>query len=124
MSLPIQDLLGKDILEFCHSEDQSHLRESFQQVAVPAGSRCGTWAHVDAAGTVSPAVGPAGCRALPEASVRASRAAVHEAGWRCAVGGGRRNGPHRRGQSGRGLTGEHPGSGSTFWTEGQHQWCE
>ncbi|XP_023375841.1 aryl hydrocarbon receptor nuclear translocator 2 isoform X5 [Pteropus vampyrus] len=27
-----QDLLGKDILEFCHSEDQSHLRESFQQV--------------------------------------------------------------------------------------------
>ena len=28
----IQDLLGKDILEFCHSEDQSHLRESFQQV--------------------------------------------------------------------------------------------
>lgn len=28
----LQDLLGKDILEFCHSEDQSHLRESFQQV--------------------------------------------------------------------------------------------
>ncbi|TDH16765.1 hypothetical protein EPR50_G00001300 [Perca flavescens] len=27
-----QDLLGKDILEFCHPEDQSHLRESFQQV--------------------------------------------------------------------------------------------
>ncbi|XP_050970372.1 aryl hydrocarbon receptor nuclear translocator 2 isoform X1 [Labeo rohita] len=27
-----QDLLGKDILEFCHLEDQSHLRESFQQV--------------------------------------------------------------------------------------------
>lgn len=27
-----QDLLGKDVLEFCHSEDQSHLRESFQQV--------------------------------------------------------------------------------------------
>ncbi|XP_054997847.1 aryl hydrocarbon receptor nuclear translocator 2 isoform X2 [Sorex araneus] len=27
-----QDLLGKDILEFCHSEDQTHLRESFQQV--------------------------------------------------------------------------------------------
>ncbi|KTF98521.1 hypothetical protein cypCar_00018373, partial [Cyprinus carpio] len=26
------DLLGKDILEFCHPEDQSHLRESFQQV--------------------------------------------------------------------------------------------
>jgi len=24
--------LGKDILEFCHPEDQSHLRESFQQV--------------------------------------------------------------------------------------------
>ncbi|XP_032417355.1 aryl hydrocarbon receptor nuclear translocator 2 isoform X2 [Xiphophorus hellerii] len=29
-----QDLLGKDILEFCHPEDQSHLRESFQQVPV------------------------------------------------------------------------------------------
>lgn len=28
----LQDLLGKDILEFCHPEDQSHLRESFQQV--------------------------------------------------------------------------------------------
>uniref|UniRef100_A0A3B4AGJ8 Aryl hydrocarbon receptor nuclear translocator 2 n=1 Tax=Periophthalmus magnuspinnatus TaxID=409849 RepID=A0A3B4AGJ8_9GOBI len=28
----VQDLLGKDILEFCHPEDQSHLRESFQQV--------------------------------------------------------------------------------------------
>nr|QOU08722.1 aryl hydrocarbon receptor nuclear translocator 2 [Gymnocypris przewalskii] len=27
-----QDLLGKEILEFCHPEDQSHLRESFQQV--------------------------------------------------------------------------------------------
>ncbi|XP_075867573.1 aryl hydrocarbon receptor nuclear translocator 2 isoform X4 [Nelusetta ayraudi] len=27
-----QDLLGKDIQEFCHPEDQSHLRESFQQV--------------------------------------------------------------------------------------------
>ncbi|XP_061592011.1 aryl hydrocarbon receptor nuclear translocator 2 isoform X1 [Cololabis saira] len=27
-----QDLLGKDILDFCHPEDQSHLRESFQQV--------------------------------------------------------------------------------------------
>ncbi|XP_034040051.1 aryl hydrocarbon receptor nuclear translocator 2 isoform X2 [Thalassophryne amazonica] len=27
-----QDLLGKDIVEFCHPEDQSHLRESFQQV--------------------------------------------------------------------------------------------
>ncbi|XP_023249020.1 aryl hydrocarbon receptor nuclear translocator 2 isoform X2 [Seriola lalandi dorsalis] len=27
-----QDLLGKDILEFCHPEDQSHLREGFQQV--------------------------------------------------------------------------------------------
>uniref|UniRef100_A0A8C1TX01 Aryl hydrocarbon receptor nuclear translocator 2 n=1 Tax=Cyprinus carpio TaxID=7962 RepID=A0A8C1TX01_CYPCA len=27
-----QDLLGKDILEFCHPEDQSHLQESFQQV--------------------------------------------------------------------------------------------
>ncbi|KAM4597016.1 aryl hydrocarbon receptor nuclear translocator 2 [Fundulus diaphanus] len=27
-----QDLLGKDILEFCHPEDQNHLRESFQQV--------------------------------------------------------------------------------------------
>ncbi|XP_075714274.1 aryl hydrocarbon receptor nuclear translocator 2 isoform X4 [Rhinoderma darwinii] len=27
-----QDLLGKDIIEFCHPEDQSHLRESFQQV--------------------------------------------------------------------------------------------
>ncbi|KAM9317587.1 aryl hydrocarbon receptor nuclear translocator 2 isoform 2-T2 [Pholidichthys leucotaenia] len=27
-----QDLLGKDILEFCHPEDQSHLKESFQQV--------------------------------------------------------------------------------------------
>ncbi|XP_059203159.1 aryl hydrocarbon receptor nuclear translocator 2 isoform X3 [Centropristis striata] len=27
-----QDLLGKDIMEFCHPEDQSHLRESFQQV--------------------------------------------------------------------------------------------
>ncbi|KAM9860841.1 aryl hydrocarbon receptor nuclear translocator 2 [Aulostomus maculatus] len=27
-----QDLLGKDILEFCHPEDQSHVRESFQQV--------------------------------------------------------------------------------------------
>ncbi|XP_077374402.1 aryl hydrocarbon receptor nuclear translocator 2 isoform X3 [Festucalex cinctus] len=27
-----QDLLGKDILEFCHPEDQGHLRESFQQV--------------------------------------------------------------------------------------------
>lgn len=27
-----QDVLGKDILEFCHPEDQSHLRESFQQV--------------------------------------------------------------------------------------------
>ncbi|KAG5849045.1 hypothetical protein ANANG_G00105890 [Anguilla anguilla] len=27
-----KDLLGKDILEFCHPEDQSHLRESFQQV--------------------------------------------------------------------------------------------
>ncbi|XP_026532911.1 aryl hydrocarbon receptor nuclear translocator 2 [Notechis scutatus] len=27
-----QDLLGKDILEFCHPEDQSHLRESFQQL--------------------------------------------------------------------------------------------
>nr|XP_033776463.1 aryl hydrocarbon receptor nuclear translocator 2 isoform X1 [Geotrypetes seraphini] len=27
-----QDLLGKDILEFCHPEDQSHLRDSFQQV--------------------------------------------------------------------------------------------
>ncbi|KAG9341334.1 hypothetical protein JZ751_019438 [Albula glossodonta] len=26
-----QDLLGKDILEFCHPEDQNHLRESFQQ---------------------------------------------------------------------------------------------
>uniref|UniRef100_A0A8C6LAP6 Aryl-hydrocarbon receptor nuclear translocator 2 n=1 Tax=Nothobranchius furzeri TaxID=105023 RepID=A0A8C6LAP6_NOTFU len=26
------DLLGKEILEFCHTEDQSHLRESFQQV--------------------------------------------------------------------------------------------
>ncbi|KAJ7396843.1 Aryl hydrocarbon receptor nuclear translocator 2 [Pitangus sulphuratus] len=31
-----QDLLGKDILEFCHPEDQSHLRESFQQVLCPA----------------------------------------------------------------------------------------
>lgn len=30
-----QDLLGKDILEFCHPEDQSHLRESFQQVQQP-----------------------------------------------------------------------------------------
>uniref|UniRef100_A0A8C9G3C3 Aryl hydrocarbon receptor nuclear translocator 2 n=1 Tax=Pavo cristatus TaxID=9049 RepID=A0A8C9G3C3_PAVCR len=30
-----QDLLGKDILEFCHPEDQSHLRESFQQVLHP-----------------------------------------------------------------------------------------
>lgn len=30
--LVLQDLLGKDILEFCHPEDQSHLRESFQQV--------------------------------------------------------------------------------------------
>uniref|UniRef100_A0A3Q0SNA8 Aryl-hydrocarbon receptor nuclear translocator 2 n=1 Tax=Amphilophus citrinellus TaxID=61819 RepID=A0A3Q0SNA8_AMPCI len=29
-----QDLLGKDILEFCHPEDQSHLRESFQQVGL------------------------------------------------------------------------------------------
>ncbi|XP_031733396.1 LOW QUALITY PROTEIN: aryl hydrocarbon receptor nuclear translocator 2 [Anarrhichthys ocellatus] len=28
----LRDLLGKDILEFCHPEDQSHLRESFQQV--------------------------------------------------------------------------------------------
>lgn len=28
----LKDLLGKDILEFCHPEDQSHLRESFQQV--------------------------------------------------------------------------------------------
>uniref|UniRef100_A0A8C9W0X0 Aryl hydrocarbon receptor nuclear translocator 2 n=1 Tax=Scleropages formosus TaxID=113540 RepID=A0A8C9W0X0_SCLFO len=27
-----QDMLGKGILEFCHPEDQSHLRESFQQV--------------------------------------------------------------------------------------------
>ncbi|XP_061077637.1 aryl hydrocarbon receptor nuclear translocator 2-like isoform X4 [Conger conger] len=27
-----QDLLGKDILEFSHPEDQNHLRESFQQV--------------------------------------------------------------------------------------------
>uniref|UniRef100_H2RP47 Aryl hydrocarbon receptor nuclear translocator 2 n=1 Tax=Takifugu rubripes TaxID=31033 RepID=H2RP47_TAKRU len=27
-----QDLLGKDVLEFCHPEDQSHLREGFQQV--------------------------------------------------------------------------------------------
>ncbi|CAG5850857.1 aryl hydrocarbon receptor nuclear translocator 2 [Menidia menidia] len=27
-----QDLLGKDILDFCHPEDQNHLRESFQQV--------------------------------------------------------------------------------------------
>ncbi|XP_072554371.1 aryl hydrocarbon receptor nuclear translocator 2-like isoform X1 [Paramormyrops kingsleyae] len=27
-----QDLLGKGILEFCHPEDQGHLRESFQQV--------------------------------------------------------------------------------------------
>uniref|UniRef100_A0A665T7W2 Aryl hydrocarbon receptor nuclear translocator 2 n=1 Tax=Echeneis naucrates TaxID=173247 RepID=A0A665T7W2_ECHNA len=27
-----QDLLGKDILEFCHPEDQSHLRDGFQQV--------------------------------------------------------------------------------------------
>ncbi|XP_069480273.1 aryl hydrocarbon receptor nuclear translocator 2 isoform X3 [Ambystoma mexicanum] len=27
-----QDLLGKDIIEFCHPEDQNHLRESFQQV--------------------------------------------------------------------------------------------
>uniref|UniRef100_A0A8C9S687 Aryl hydrocarbon receptor nuclear translocator 2 n=1 Tax=Scleropages formosus TaxID=113540 RepID=A0A8C9S687_SCLFO len=26
-----QDMLGKGILEFCHPEDQSHLRESFQQ---------------------------------------------------------------------------------------------
>ncbi|XP_037103214.1 aryl hydrocarbon receptor nuclear translocator 2 isoform X6 [Syngnathus acus] len=33
-----QDLLGKDILEFCHPEDQSHLRESFQQVPVASVS--------------------------------------------------------------------------------------
>ncbi|XP_068506605.1 aryl hydrocarbon receptor nuclear translocator 2 isoform X10 [Syngnathus scovelli] len=34
----LQDLLGKDILEFCHPEDQSHLRESFQQVPVASVS--------------------------------------------------------------------------------------
>ncbi|XP_042199985.1 aryl hydrocarbon receptor nuclear translocator 2 isoform X3 [Callorhinchus milii] len=27
-----QDLLGKDIVEFCHPEDQGHVRDSFQQV--------------------------------------------------------------------------------------------
>lgn len=36
----LQDLLGKDILEFCHSEDQSHLRESFQQVRPVLADGC------------------------------------------------------------------------------------
>lgn len=87
MSLLVQDLLGKDILEFCHSEDQSHLRESFQQVRpVPAGRGRGSWVCVNVAGIVSPAVRRAGRGALPEVSVRACRAAGHKTGWRFAVG--------------------------------------
>lgn len=37
----MQDILGKDILEFCHPEDQSHLRESFQQVLGHNPGACG-----------------------------------------------------------------------------------
>nr|XP_029511444.1 aryl hydrocarbon receptor nuclear translocator 2-like [Oncorhynchus nerka] len=40
-----QDLLGKDILEFCHPEDQSHLRESFQQVRRGGGGTKGGWRY-------------------------------------------------------------------------------
>ncbi|XP_075301237.1 aryl hydrocarbon receptor nuclear translocator isoform X9 [Opisthocomus hoazin] len=80
-----QELLGKDIVDFCHPEDQQLLRDSFQQELEPGVAACPVKLHAEA---------PAGAECQPSAGDGHGTAALKAAAATTTDRAG--SGPRRR----------------------------